>query len=90
MPCCLVIGVLMFPRIVLVCMFLLSDYLSRAYHGLIIPLLGFFFLPTTTLAYAWLVNTHRPIEGINLVILVVAVIVDLGGIGGGARQRNRR
>jgi len=90
MPCCLVIGVLMFPRIVLVCMFLLSDYLSRTYHGLIIPLLGFFFLPTTTLAYAWLVNTHRPIEGINLVILVFAVLIDAGGLGGGEYHRRNR
>jgi hypothetical protein len=80
----------MFPRIVLVCMFLLSDYLSRAYHGLIIPLLGFFFLPTTTLAYAWLVNTHRPIEGINLVILVFAVLIDAGGLGGGEYHRRNR
>jgi hypothetical protein len=64
--------------------------LSGQYHGLLLPLLGFIFVPLTTLAYAWMVNTHRPIEGINLVILVVAVIVDLGGIGGGARQRNRR
>ncbi len=90
MPCCLVIGVLMFPRIVLVCMFLLSNYLSRAYHGLIIPLLGFIFLPTTTLAYAWLVNTHRPIEGINLVILVFAVLIDAGGLGGGEYHRRNR
>ena len=59
----------MFPRIVLVCMFLLSDYLKRAYHALIVPLIGFFFLPTTTLAYAWLINAHRPIEGVNVVIL---------------------
>jgi len=47
-------------------------------------------LPLTTLAYTWMINTHRPIEGVNLLILVIAVVVDLGGIGGGARQRSRR
>ncbi len=70
-------------------MFLFSNYLERAYHGLILPILGFFLLPLTTIAYAWLMNTHRPIEGVNLVILIVAVVVDLGGIGGGA-AKNRQ
>jgi len=89
MPCCLIVAVLAFPRIVLVCMFLFSNYLQRAYHGLILPILGFIFLPLTTITYAWLMNSHRPIEGINLVILVVAVVVDVGGVGGGAMQKRR-
>ena len=90
MPCCLLLVlVLAGPRLVLVCMFLFSNYLERAYHGLILPILGFFLLPLTTIAYAWLVNTHRPIEGVNLVILIVAVVVDLGGIGGGAARRRQ-
>jgi hypothetical protein len=39
-------------------MFFTSNYLQRAYHDLIIPILGFFFLPSRTLVYAWLVNSH--------------------------------
>ena len=65
MPCLLLLLILIFPRIVLVWMYLTSTYLQRAYHELLIPLLGFIFLPLTTLVYAWLVNTHSPIEGIN-------------------------
>ena len=90
MPCLVLILVLAFPRIVLAALFFFSTYIERAYHGLLLPLLGFIFVPLTTLAYAWMVNTHRPIEGVNLLILVIAVVVDLGGIGGGARQRSRR
>ncbi len=90
MPCLLVLLILAFPRVVLVLMFLLSDYLTRAYHDLIIPILGFLFLPLTTIVYAWLVNTHRPLDGVNLLILVVAVIIDAGGIGGGEWHRRRR
>ena len=90
MPCLIVILVLAFPRIVLACLFLFSSYLQHAYHGLILPVLGFFFLPLTTLAYAWLINSHMPIEGINLVILIVAVIIDLGGLSGGEYHRRRR
>ena len=71
-------------------MFLLSNYLDRAYHGLLLPILGFIFLPITTIVYAWLVNNHRPLDGINLLILIVAVIIDVGGLGGGEWHRRRR
>jgi len=90
MPCLLLILVLAFPRIVLLLLFLFSGYLERAYHGLLLPLLGFIFLPLTTLAYAWMMNTGQAIAGVNLLILLVAVIVDLGGLGGGEYRRRRR
>ena len=90
MPCLLVIVLLAFPRVVLVFMFLTSNYLQRAYHDLIVPILGFFFLPLTTIVYAWLVNSHLPLEGINVVYLIIAVIVDVGGLGGGDYHRRRR
>lgn len=90
MPCLLVLLVVAFPRIVIVGLLLLSDYLQRAYHGLLLPVLGFIFLPLTTLAYAWMVNTGQPLEGVNLLILLVAVLIDAGGIGGGEYHRRRR
>lgn len=90
MPCLLVILILIFPRITLVLMFLFSHYLERAYHGILMPILGFIFLPLTTLTYAWLTNTRQPIEGLNLVLLIVAVVIDVGGIGGGEYHRRRR
>ena len=90
MPCLLVLLILAFPRVVLVLMFLMSTYLDRAYHGLLLPILGFIFLPVTTIVYAWLVNNGRPLDGINLLILIVAVIIDAGGLGGGEWHRRRR
>ena len=90
MPCLLVLVILLFPRVVLVLMFLFSNYLSRAYHGLLIPLLGFIFLPITTIVYAWMVNNHQTIDGVNLIILIVAVIIDIGGIGSGEYHRRSR
>jgi hypothetical protein len=89
-PCLLVVLVLAFPRVILLLMFLLSNYLQRAYNGLIIPALGFIFLPLTTIVYAWLVNSHLPLAGVNLLILIVAVIIDAGGIGGSEWHRRRR
>jgi hypothetical protein len=90
MPCLLVILLVAFPRIALVLIFFSSNYLQHAYHGLIVPLLGFLFLPLTTLVYAWIVNTHQAVAGINLVILVVAVLIDLGGLGSGEHHRRSR
>ena len=90
MPCLLLIVFLAFPRLALVLLFLFSNYLQRAYHGLLLPLLGFLFLPLTTLAYAWMMNTRSPIAGINLLILIVAVVIDLGGLSGGEYHRRRR
>jgi hypothetical protein len=90
MPCLLLILTLAFPRIVLLLIFFFSTYLERAYHGLLLPLLGFIFLPLTTLAYAWMVNTGQPTAGINLLILIVAVVIDLGGLGGGEYHRRQR
>jgi hypothetical protein len=90
MPCLLVIIVLAFPRVVLVLLFLFSNYLERAYHGIIVPIVGFFFLPITTLAYAWMTNNHMPVEGVNLIIIIIAVIIDVGGLGGGEWHRRRR
>jgi hypothetical protein len=90
MPCLVVIVVLAFPRVALVLLWLLTNYLQRAYHGMLVPLIGFFFLPLTTLAYAWMVNTHRPVDGVNLVVLILAVVIDLGGLGGGEYHRRGR
>jgi hypothetical protein len=90
MPCLLLILFLAFPRIALLLLFLFSNYLQHAYHGLIIPLLGFVFLPLTTLAYAWMANSGLPTTGINLLILIIAVVIDLGGIGGGEYHRRTR
>ena len=90
MPCLLLIVFLAFPRIALAVLFFFTNYLQRAYHGLLLPLLGFLFLPLTTLAYAWMTNSRQPIAGINLVILIITVVIDLGGLSGGEYHRRTR
>ncbi len=90
MPCLLVILLLAFPSVVMVLMFLTSTYLQRAYHGLLLPVLGFFFLPLTTIVYAWMVNSHMPLVGINVLFLLIALVIDLGGMGGGEWHRRNR
>jgi hypothetical protein len=91
MSCLLIFAVLVFPRLALALMWLFSTYLQRAFHGgLVLPVIGFIFLPLTTIVYAWELNSGMPTEGINLLWLLIAVVIDLGGLGGGARRQSRR
>lgn len=90
MPCILTVIALAFPRLVLLLVFFFSSYLSRAYQTMLWPLLGFFFMPLTTLAYAWAINSNASVEGLYLVVVVLAVLMDLGLLGSGEASRRRR
>ncbi len=89
MPCLLILGLLSIPRTIIVLLVLFSDYIGRAYDGFLLPLLGFFFLPTTTLAWAWRENTPGD-DGVQLLIVILAVLLDLGILGGGRSSLARR
>jgi hypothetical protein len=89
MPCCLMIVAAMFPRLALFVMWLTS-YGGRAFESTLWPLLGFFFMPYTTCAYAIGMNEHGDISGWTLAILIIAVIFDVGSHGGGARSAKGR
>jgi hypothetical protein len=88
----LAIGGLTLPRVVIAFLWLFTGYLERAFDSFLWPLLGFFFLPTTTLAWAWAINTRptHQLGGVHAVIVVLAVLVDLGIIGGGRSWFFRR
>jgi hypothetical protein len=90
MGCCLVILILLFPRVALALLFLFTHYLNRPYlHNMLVLILGFIFLPLTTLLYAWMFHNGMPAEGINLLWLMIAALVDLGMVGGGYRHHRR-
>lgn len=63
MPCLVLILALFIPRVTLVLIWLFSNYLGRAYQTVLWPLLGFFFMPLTTLAYAWAMNANGSVAG---------------------------
>jgi hypothetical protein len=92
MPCLLAFVALLVPRLVLVLVWLFGNgYLGRAYQTLLWPLLGFLFMPLTTLAYAFAYNSnHGNVNGGYLAIVVAAVLIDLGLIGGGGKAGRRR
>ena len=71
-------------------LWLFTNFFTGVYHNIIIPILGFIFLPLTLIVYTYLQNVHRGgIGTTGLIFLFVAVIIDLGLIGGGWRGRPR-
>jgi hypothetical protein len=90
MPCLLVVLALLIPRVVMFFIWLLTDWFARAFAGgALIPLLGFFFLPYATLAYM-AAQLNGGVTGWWLVVLVIAIIVDLGHWSSGAGVKRRR
>ncbi len=89
MPCLLLIVILAFPRLAIALLFLFSHYLDRAFQSVLLLIAGFIFLPLTTLAYAWMINSGLPVQGINLLWLLLAALIDLGALGGGGYSRRR-
>src|SRR5206468_3496016 len=60
MPCFLALLVLLFPRIAIILLYLFTNFFRGVYDSLLLPVLGFIFLPFTLLAYTTLVNMHQP------------------------------
>jgi hypothetical protein len=88
MPCLAALLALISPRLALFFLWLFSDVLGDAYDSWIVPLLGFFLLPWTTLAYAgmWASGTNR-VFGFEWFIVGFAFVVDVGSYVGGRAAR---
>jgi hypothetical protein len=83
-PCLAALLALLSPRLAIIFVAIFSDILSRAYDSWFLPLIGFFLLPWTTLAYAimWDVGTHR-VSGFEWFVVILAFLADLGSYAGG-------
>jgi hypothetical protein len=91
MPCCLLlIALLIGPRVAIVLLALFTSFFERAFDGLLIPFLGFLFLPFTTLAYTWAYNSGGVISGGEVLLLIIAILADLGVFGRGEMERRKR
>jgi hypothetical protein len=95
MPCFVGCLALVFPRLALFLVWLLGgSYLDRAYDHWLWPLLGFFFLPLTTLTFAYGFNSlghGQSMPPLGWLLTAIAVAADLGLLSGGGRNawRNR-
>ena len=90
MGCLLAIVALAVPRLVLFVAFLATDWFPRAFEQRLWPLLGFLFMPYTTLAYmAAMLNNRHVMNGDWLVLLIIAVVVDVAHWGGSGHTWRR-
>jgi hypothetical protein len=91
MPCLVALLALISPRLALFALFLFSNMLDRAYDSWLLPLIGFFLLPWTTLAYAvmWDTGTSK-VDGFEWFIVILAFLADLASYAGGRSYRYAR
>ena len=87
MPCLLALLAVAFPRVAIVLLWLFSNFFSVLHNNLML-IVGFVFLPLTLIVYTYLLRTNGGQMGATqFVFLFIAVILDLGLLGGGAFRR---
>jgi hypothetical protein len=87
MACLLGIVAGFFPRIALAIVWITTDLVDRAFGPWILPLLGLFFLPFTTLVY---VLAYSPVVHLGhgrWLWVALAFLVELSGYAGTRRAR---
>jgi hypothetical protein len=89
MGCLLALLALVSPRLALLALWLFSDVLGRAFDSWVVPVLGFFLLPWTTLAYAafWDWGAGHRVTGFEWFFVVLAFAADLASYFEGRRLR---
>jgi hypothetical protein len=77
-PCLVALFALISPRLALFFVWILTDWLD-AFDSWVLPVLGWFLLPWTTLAYAamWAYDTNE-VVGFEWFVVILAFVVDLG------------
>jgi len=91
MGCCLVGFIaLLLPRVAILLLAVFTRFMHDAYDTFLWPVLGFVFMPYTTLTYAYGINANGSIDGLYLVFVVVGVLFDLGHLSGGGIYRPKR
>lgn len=78
MPLLILLLGFFFPRLVIVLLYFFTGWFRAAFDGFILPLLGFLFLPLTTL---WYGISETYFEGVQTIGLIIAVLLDLGIVG---------
>jgi hypothetical protein len=88
--CLLALLALLSPRLALFALWIFGDLLSRAFDSWIVPLLGFFLLPWTTLAYAVMWSSAHKVSGLEWFLVILAFGADIGAYDRGRRAQRSR
>ena len=84
--CCLVTTLLLLgPRVATLVWWLVNPTrFNLAFNSVILPVLGFLFLPWTTLMYLAVWSPGQGVQGFDWVWLVIALLIDISADAGGA------
>jgi len=78
------------PRVALILVWIFTDLVDRAFDTFLIPLIGLFILPYTTLFYVLAWSPVGGVSGWGWVFVTFGFIFDVAHIvGGGAARRQR-
>ena len=78
MPLLVIIVALLIPRVTILLLYFFTNWFQGVFSNLLLPILGFIFLPTTLLWYSAVQNWFAGEWGIiSIGGIVVALIIDL-------------
>ncbi len=78
MPCLLVAGALIVPRLSIAFLWFMTNWFGGVFDSLLWPILGFVFAPTTLLWYTVVQNVFHGSWGIfQVVVMVIAIMIDM-------------
>lgn len=88
--CLFAMGAAFFPRLAIIGLWILTPLVSRAFSGIILPILGVLFLPYTTLFYILVYSPETELSIWAILFVIVGFIFDLGSYAGGGWFGRRR
>jgi hypothetical protein len=90
MACIFALFASFFPRLALLFVWLFTPLVHRAFDTFLVPLLGFIFLPFTTLLYIFAYIPGIGLTGWGWVWVILGVLLDMGMYGGSVSSNRNR
>jgi len=78
------------PRLAMILILIFKDWFSQAFDSVLWPVLGFLFMPYTTLAYMAAQVNAGELKGWWMALFIAAIVTDAGHWGGGRHAARRR
>jgi hypothetical protein len=81
---------MLMPRVAMVLILILTHWFQQAFHSALWPVLGFLFMPYTTLAYMAAQINAGELRGWWMALFIAAILIDAGHWGGGSHAARHR
>ncbi len=86
--CCIAIVALISPRLAIILAWLFTDRMTIAFQSGWVAIIGFLFLPWTTLAWAVVYQPFYGVGGFGWFIVILGFILDISTYVGSASRRS--